>query len=158
MKHVLLTILFIAISGLTLASCSTSDDGQSPSATQKSIAILFEGDTHCEVGGYSLFAGLRDAMQHADTAHVVTVSLGDFMVGGVLGNYSNTHSTVRTASCSTTFIPMTCMKSCNRQWTRRATKNVPTTWCCSHTSARRRPLVFLRKGLHIPVVSSSRSC
>jgi hypothetical protein len=83
MKHVLLTILFIAISGLTLASCSTSDDGHSPSATQKSIAILFEGDTHCEVGGYSLFAGLRDAMQHADTAHVVTVSLGDFMVGYV---------------------------------------------------------------------------
>ncbi len=88
MKHVLLTILFIAISGLTLASCSTSDDGQSPSATQKSIAILFEGDTHCEVGGYSLFAGLRDAMQHADTAHVVTVSLGDFMVGGSLGAIS----------------------------------------------------------------------
>ncbi len=79
----------MAITGLTLASCSKSDyDGQSPSANQKSITILYEGDTHCEVGGYSQFAGLRNAMQHADTAHVVTVSLGDFMVGGALGAIS----------------------------------------------------------------------
>ena len=47
MKHVLLTILLMAITGLTLASCSKSDyDGQSPSANQKSITILYEGDTH----------------------------------------------------------------------------------------------------------------
>ena len=81
MKHVLMTLL-MATAELSLVSCSKNDsNGQSPAEVQKSIGILFEGDTHCEVDGYSRFAGLRDAMQQADTAHVVTVSLGDFMVG-----------------------------------------------------------------------------
>ena len=57
-------------------------------SSEKSIVILFEGDTHNDVNGYSRFAGLRDAMQKADTSHVVTVSLGDFMVGGALGAIS----------------------------------------------------------------------
>ncbi len=88
MKHVLVTLL-MATAALSLVSCTKNDsNGQSPAEAQKSIVILFEGDTHCEVDGYSRFAGLRDAMQQADTAHVVTVSLGDFMVGGALGAIS----------------------------------------------------------------------
>ena len=88
MKH-LLTILLMAMAGQTLASCSANDnDGGSAASVQKSIVILFEGDTHCECGGYSRFAGMRDAIGRADTAHVVTVSLGDFMVGGPLGAIS----------------------------------------------------------------------
>lgn len=84
-----ITTLLTAIAGLTFASCSTNDnDGQSRQESPKSIAILFEGDTHCECGGYSRFAGLRDAMLQADTAHVVTACLGDFMVGGPLGAIS----------------------------------------------------------------------
>ena len=81
--------LLLAIAGLLFASCTSTEDGESSSAkAEKSIVILFEGDTHNEVDGYSRFAGLRDAMQKADTAHVVTVSLGDFMVGGALGAIS----------------------------------------------------------------------
>lgn len=89
MKHTLTTIL-ISISVLfIIASCVTNNDKVKPPVkAQKSIAILFEGDTHCETSGYSRFAGLRDAMKQADTAHVVTVSLGDFMVGGALGAIS----------------------------------------------------------------------
>ena len=89
MKHTLTTIL-ISISVLfIIASCVTNNDKVKPPAkAQKSIVILFEGDTHCETSGYSRFAGLRDAMKQADTAHVVTVSLGDFMVGGALGAIS----------------------------------------------------------------------
>ena len=81
--------LLLAIAGLLFASCTSTEDGEPSSAkAEKSIVILFEGDTHNEVDGYSRFAGLRDAMQKADTAHVVTVSLGDFMVGGALGAIS----------------------------------------------------------------------
>ena len=89
MKHAFITYLMMAMAGLVLASCSTNNDnGHSRTADEKSIVIVFEGDTHCETGGYSRFAGLRDAMSKADTAHVVTVSLGDFMVGGALGAIS----------------------------------------------------------------------
>lgn len=88
MKQISMTFL-MAITCLTLSSCSTSDNNShSPKVAEKTIVILFEGDTHCQVSGYSRFAGLRDAMQQADTAHVVTVSLGDFMVGGALGAIS----------------------------------------------------------------------
>ena len=67
--------LLMAMTGLTFASFSTGDDDEkTPNVPSKSIVILFEGDTHCEVDGYSRFAGLRDAMREADTAHVVTVS------------------------------------------------------------------------------------
>lgn len=86
MKHKWLTSLMV-LAGLQLASCS-SDDHNGPLPSNKSITILFEGDTHCEVDGYCRFAGLRDAMRSADTTHVVTVSLGDFMVGGALGAIS----------------------------------------------------------------------
>lgn len=88
MKHAFY-IYLIAMVGVVLASCSTNaEQGHSQWAGEKSIVIVFEGDTHCETGGYSQFAGLRDAMLQADTAHVVTVSLGDFMVGGALGAIS----------------------------------------------------------------------
>ena len=88
MKHAFITYL-LTMAGLMLASCSTNGEhGGSQTADEKSIVIVFEGDTHCETGGYSRFAGLRDAMRQADTTHVVTVSLGDFMVGGALGAIS----------------------------------------------------------------------
>ena len=77
----------MVVAVFNLASCA-KDNGLLPTADKKSIVILFEGDTHCETSGYSRFAGLRDAMKHADTAHVVTVGLGDFMVGGALGAIS----------------------------------------------------------------------
>ena len=89
MRHAFITYLMMAMAGLMLAACSTNNDnGHSRTAEEKSIVIVFEGDTHCETGGYSRFAGLRDAMSKADTAHVVTVCLGDFMVGGALGAIS----------------------------------------------------------------------
>lgn len=78
-------ILLLSAIGFVFFSCISDNYGES---SDKSIVILFEGDTHNEVDGYSRFAGLRDAMLKADTAHVVTVSLGDFMVGGALGAIS----------------------------------------------------------------------
>ncbi len=88
MKHESMTF-WVAMLGLLFAACtSCENDGRTSGKTEKSIVILFEGDTHCETGGYSRFAGLRDAIRQADTAHVVTASLGDFMVGGALGAIS----------------------------------------------------------------------
>lgn len=79
----------MVLTALTAWSCpALGGNGLTAASSQKSLVILFEGDTHCAVSGYSRFAGLRDAIVRADTAHVVTVSLGDFMVGGALGAIS----------------------------------------------------------------------
>ena len=78
-------LLLLPAIGFMLSSCESDNCDES---SEKSIVILFEGDTHNEVDGYSRLAGLRDAMQKADTSYVITVSLGDFMAGGALGAIS----------------------------------------------------------------------
>ena len=66
MKHAFITYLMMAMVGLVLASCSTNNDnGHSRTADEKSIVIVFEGDTHCETGGYSRFAGLTTSSPSA---------------------------------------------------------------------------------------------
>lgn len=55
---------------------------------EKSIVILHENDAHCALEGYAVFAGLRDAVAAADTAHVFAVSSGDFLQGGAMGTLS----------------------------------------------------------------------
>ena len=61
-----------------------------PSDTQsKSIVILYENDVHCNIDGYSKLRGLKDAILAADTAHVATVSCGDFLQGAIPGAYSD---------------------------------------------------------------------
>ena len=84
-QAIFVLLLLMSAIGFMLSSCHSDSFDES---SDKCIVILFEGDTHNEVDGYCRFAGLRDAMQDADTSHVVTVSLGDFMVGGALGAIS----------------------------------------------------------------------
>lgn len=69
-------------------SCS-HDDGESSNKDGKSIVILFESDTHCELSGYSKLAGLRDAINKSGTAWAGAVCCGDFMQGGAAGSVSN---------------------------------------------------------------------
>lgn len=64
---------------LLVAACSTNE---------KSIVIVHDNDVHCALDGYAAFAGLRDAIAAADTAHVFTASSGDFIQGGAMGTLS----------------------------------------------------------------------
>ena len=41
---------------------------------QKSIVILYENDAHCGIDGYTKMAGLRDAINKADTAYAAATS------------------------------------------------------------------------------------
>jgi 2',3'-cyclic-nucleotide 2'-phosphodiesterase (5'-nucleotidase family) len=55
---------------------------------QKSIVILYENDAHCGIDGYTKMAGLRDAINSADTAYVGAVCVGDFLQGNTTGAIS----------------------------------------------------------------------
>ena len=55
---------------------------------QKSIVILYENDVHCGIDGYAKMAGLRDAIEQADTAYVGAVCIGDFLQGNTTGAIS----------------------------------------------------------------------
>ncbi len=59
-----------------------------PVLAQKSIVILYENDVHCGIEGYTKLAGLRDAIQRADTAYVAAVCVGDFLQGNTTGAIS----------------------------------------------------------------------
>jgi len=58
------------------------------SKAQKSIVILYENDVHCGIDGYAKMAGLRDAINNADTAYAAVVSVGDFLQGNTTGAIS----------------------------------------------------------------------
>lgn len=53
----------------------------------KEAVILFENDVHCHVKGYTKLAAVKDSL-HAEGINVLTVSCGDFLSGGMTGNYS----------------------------------------------------------------------
>ncbi len=55
---------------------------------QKSIVILYENDAHCGIDGYTKIAGLRDAINHSDTAYAAAVCCGDFLQGNTTGAIS----------------------------------------------------------------------
>ena len=83
-----------AILGLLLGgsveftSCTSEDSPASSAESKKSIVILFESDSHCEVSGYPKIAGLRDAINQSDTAWAGAVCCGDFLQGGPIGAVS----------------------------------------------------------------------
>ena len=54
----------------------------------KSIVILYENDVHCGIDGYTKIAGLRDAINRADTAYAAAVCVGDFLQGNTTGAIS----------------------------------------------------------------------
>ena len=71
-------------------SCNHDDDESSKGkGDDKSIVILFESDSHCELSGYPKLAGLRDAINRSDTAWAGAVCCGDFMQGGAAGSVSH---------------------------------------------------------------------
>lgn len=55
---------------------------------ERSIVVIYDNDVHCAIDAYPRFAGYRDAVVQADTAHVLTVSCGDFLQGGMAGLFS----------------------------------------------------------------------
>ena len=55
---------------------------------EKSIVILYENDVHCGIDGYTKMAGLRDAINHSDTAYAAAVCVGDFLQGNTTGAIS----------------------------------------------------------------------
>ena len=81
-------MLFVAC--MLLGSCSDKDNNgnEQSSGSNKSIVILFESDSHCELSGYPKLAGLRDAINRSDTAWAGVVCCGDFMQGGAAGSIS----------------------------------------------------------------------
>ena len=63
--------------------------GYHTTMAQKSIVILYENDAHCGIDGYTKIAGLRDAINHSDTAYAAAVCVGDFLQGNTTGAISN---------------------------------------------------------------------
>lgn len=73
---------------MVFGSCTFEDNPADPVTSQKSIVLLFESDSHCEVSGYPKIAGLRDAINQSDTAYAGAVCCGDFLQGGAIGSVS----------------------------------------------------------------------
>ena len=84
MKKIIYLLAFV----FTLSSCSTKSGLYSGKKSKKNIVVLYENDVHCGIDGYTKFAGLRDAIQRADTAWVAAVSCGDYLQGGTIGSLS----------------------------------------------------------------------
>ena len=72
-------LLFVSLSSLHVIA--SADDVLKHG---KSIVILHENDVHCNIDGYSVLSGLRNAV--SDTAYVAITSSGDFLQGGVAGD------------------------------------------------------------------------
>ena len=70
-KRVILGLLLGGSAVFT--SCTSEDSPASSAESKKSIVILFESDSHCEVSGYPKIAGLRDAINQSDTARVMAI-------------------------------------------------------------------------------------
>ena len=82
-------ILGLLLGGsVVFTSCTSEDSPASSAESKKSIVILFESDSHCEVSGYPKIAGLRDAINQSDTAWAGAVCCGDFLQGGPIGAVS----------------------------------------------------------------------
>lgn len=69
-----------------VSSCHTQKVASTQGVSNRSIVVLYDNDVHCNVSGYSKFAGLRDAV--SDTADVAMVSCGDYLQGGTTGAIS----------------------------------------------------------------------
>ena len=79
----------MSIACILFCSCSNDDNSSGwPEKQDKSIVILFESDSHCELSGYPKLAGLRDAINQSDTAWAGVVCCGDFIQGGAVGSVS----------------------------------------------------------------------
>lgn len=76
---VILSLLLTAIG--SVCACRRAND--------KPIVVLYDNDAHCAMAGYTKLAGLREAMLETDTAYVLTVSVGDFVQGSMIGSLSH---------------------------------------------------------------------
>lgn len=89
MRHGLYTLLaFFATVSFT--ACSDEDSpslSDEPDRPNKPIVVIYDNDVHCAVDGYAKLAGVRNNMRK-ETPHVATVSVGDFIQGGVVGTIS----------------------------------------------------------------------
>lgn len=74
--------------GFVLAGLTACSLFRKVETNKKSIVILYENDVHCAIDGYTKLAGLRDAINKADTAWTAVVSCGDFLQGGTPGAIS----------------------------------------------------------------------
>ena len=90
MRHGLYTLLaFFATVSFT--ACSDEDSSslpKGPDRPNKPIVVIYDNDVHCAVDGYAKLAGVRNNMRK-ETPHVATVSVGDFIQGGVVGTVSS---------------------------------------------------------------------
>ena len=82
-KSTVLTAVLVSALSLSNVSCTSPKPSQ-----DRPIVILYDNDVHCGIDGYVQMAGLRDAIQAADTAYVAVVSSGDFIQGGTEGTLS----------------------------------------------------------------------
>ena len=93
MRYLFVTVqaIILYVACISLCSCANNDNSGeifSPTEPDKSIVILFESDSHCELSGYPKLAGLRDAINRSDTAWAGAVCCGDFVQGGAVGAVS----------------------------------------------------------------------
>ena len=93
MRYLFVTVqaIILYVACISLCSCANNDNSGeifSPTEADKSIVILFESDSHCELSGYPKLAGLRDAINRSDTAWAGAVCCGDFVQGGAVGAVS----------------------------------------------------------------------
>lgn len=70
-----------------VSSNRTIEELRNLSDEDKSIVFLFDNDVHCNIEGYNMMAGLRDAIR--DTALCGMVTCGDFLQGGTAGAISH---------------------------------------------------------------------
>lgn len=80
---------YVTLLSLLLTSAVGSACACRRTATDKPIVILYDNDVHCAIKGYVQMAGLRDAIQSADTAYVMAVSVGDYVQGSMVGSLSH---------------------------------------------------------------------
>lgn len=78
--------LFSLLGIVLLTGCATHRVVNQPEA-ERSIVIIYDNDVHCNLDGYSLMAGFRDAI--SDTSYVAMVSSGDYLQGGTAGAISH---------------------------------------------------------------------
>lgn len=76
-----------ALAGLALLTGCATHRTVAPVQPEKSIVVVYDNDVHCNIDGYSLMAGYRDAV--GDTAFVAMVSSGDYLQGGTPGAISH---------------------------------------------------------------------
>lgn len=82
MKRQLLLLLSIVL----LTGCVSQKVVQQ-AEPERSIVVIYDNDVHCKLDGYSLMAGMRDAV--SDTSYVAMVTSGDYLQGGTTGAISH---------------------------------------------------------------------